>query len=64
MRLPCVPFTVRWMMVAVSALGALVMFAFWSFVLHPQQGHVEWYRDVEDHIVRLADSDCYVMAIG
>jgi hypothetical protein len=46
---------VRRMTIGVVAVGAFAGLAFWTFVLRPHMQHAQWYRDVEDRIVRLAD---------
>jgi hypothetical protein len=55
MRLPSLRFAVQMTKIAVVGLGTLVVFSFWMFVLRPREQHSEWYHDIEDHIVMLAD---------
>jgi hypothetical protein len=42
-------------MIGVAALGALLGLSFWLVIWRPHQQHLEWYRDIEEHIIRLAD---------
>ncbi len=51
MRLPGVWVTIRRLIVAF----VLLVLSFMMFMLYSQQQHLEWYRRVEDCIIRLAD---------
>jgi hypothetical protein len=48
-------FTVQNMMDAAALVFAVLLLCFWLFLVRPHQLHAEWYRDIEDHIVMLAD---------
>lgn len=55
MRWPRVRFTVRRLLVAVAVIIVLIGLSSLSFVLISRHQHLSWYRNVEDHILRLAD---------
>jgi hypothetical protein len=56
MQLSRVQFTARRIAATVAvAAPVLLALSLWLFVVRPHQQHLEWYRGVEDRIVRLAD---------
>jgi hypothetical protein len=54
MRLADARFTVILMRAAPLFLAAFLGFAYWRFV-HSHEQHEQWSRDIQDHIVMLAD---------